>query len=389
MIFKLALRNLISAGLRTWLNVFILSLSFVIIIWHYGLLDGWNRQARRDTTDWQIGGGQFWQEKYDPYDPFSIQDSHATVPGVWEPEIEANRMTPILVAQATIYPQGRMQSILLNGIDPDQTVLKIPTADLNESQTALPAVIGSRTAKSTRLKAGDSVTLRWRDVNGTFDAQEVQIAGIFSSTVPAVDNNQFYLPLDILRQMMQMPNEATFFVAAKNAKIPAVEPGWVLHTPKDLLADIEGIIKRKSIAGAFFYVILLGLAMLAIFDTQVLSIFRRQREIGTEIALGMTRGKVIRLFTVEGAMHAVLAALVAALYGIPLLSMQAIHGFALPEGTDDYGLAVAQKIFPVYSVGLILGTVLLIFITATIVSYLPSRKIAKMNPTDAIRGKLQ
>ena len=55
--FKLAYRNLIGAGLRTWLNVFVLSLSFVIIIMHKGMLDGWNVQARVDMINWQIGGG--------------------------------------------------------------------------------------------------------------------------------------------------------------------------------------------------------------------------------------------------------------------------------------------------------------------------------------------
>ena len=42
---KLALKNLIGAGLRTWLNVFVLSLSFVLIIFSQGLLHGMNKQA--------------------------------------------------------------------------------------------------------------------------------------------------------------------------------------------------------------------------------------------------------------------------------------------------------------------------------------------------------
>ena len=56
---KLAWRNLIGAGLRTWLNVIVLSISFVVIIWHRGMLDGWHQQARLDTIDWEIGGGQY------------------------------------------------------------------------------------------------------------------------------------------------------------------------------------------------------------------------------------------------------------------------------------------------------------------------------------------
>jgi ABC-type antimicrobial peptide transport system permease subunit len=129
--------------------------------------------------------------------------------------------------------------------------------------------------------------------------------------------------------------------------------------------------------------------MLAIFDTQVLSIFRRQKEIGTYIALGMTRSQVVGLFTIEGSLNSLLAALLAAVYGIPLLALQASRGLSFVGASKDYGLVVADKIFPVYSIGLVATTIILIMITTTIVSYLPSRKIAKMKPTEALRGKLQ
>jgi ABC-type antimicrobial peptide transport system permease subunit len=131
------------------------------------------------------------------------------------------------------------------------------------------------------------------------------------------------------------------------------------------------------------------LAMLAIFDTQILSIFRRQKEIGTYIALGYTRHEVVGLFTIEGAMHALLAALVAAVYGIPFFIWQSKTGLTLPVDSAEYGFAIADTMYPVYSAGLIVTTVFIVFMTTTVVSYLPSRKIAKMNPTEALRGKLQ
>jgi len=37
---------------------------------------------------------------------------------------------------------------------------------------------------------------------------------------------------------------------------------------------------------------------------------------------------------------------------------------------------------------LILATMVLVFITSLIVSYLPARKISKMQPTEALKGKL-
>jgi ABC-type antimicrobial peptide transport system permease subunit len=155
-----------------------------------------------------------------------------------------------------------------------------------------------------------------------------------------------------------------------------------------LLKDIDLMVKSKQAGGSIVYIILLCLAMLAIFNTQVLSIFRRRKEMGTLMSMGMTRGKIIQLFTLEGAMHSVLAAIVAAIYGIPLLLWSAKSGWAMPEAVDDFGMALGEALFPVYSTGLVIGTTALILVVTTIVSFLPTRKIAKLKPTDALRGKM-
>jgi len=49
------------------------------------------------------------------------------------------------------------------------------------------------------------------------------------------------------------------------------------------------------------------MALLAVFDTQVLAIFRRRKEMGTLMALGMTRWDIISLFTLEGSLLGILA----------------------------------------------------------------------------------
>ncbi len=386
---KLAFRNLIGAGLRTWLNVIVLSFSFVVIIMAKGILVGWDRQAKTDMTNWEIGGGQYWNVHYDPYDPFTLNDGHATIPPEFKPEIEKGNMVPVLITQGTIYPEGRMQSILIKGIDPDQSLLKLPTHKLDTAVGAIPAVIGSNMARSNRLKKGDYVTIRWRDANGTFDATDICITDIFTTNVPTVDVAQVWVPLDSLQSMLLLPDEATLFTFRSPENISAVPDNWKLMSYNALVKDIEDMIKTKSIGQAVLYSILLLLALLAIFDTQVLSIFRRQREIGTYIALGYTRREVVGLFTIEGAMHAVLAAIVAAIWGIPLLIWLSRTGISLPVDSADYGFAIADTMYPVYSAALVIATTLIVLLATAIVSYWPSRKIAKMNPTEALRGRLQ
>ncbi len=386
---KLAFKNLIGAGLRTWLNVIVLSFSFVIIIAARGILVGWDRQAKNDMTDWEIGGGQYWNINYDPYDAFTLTDAHGTIPAEFQAEIDAGNMVPVLITQGTLFNEGRMQSILIKGINPDQTLLELPTHKLDTLVEAIPAIIGSNMANTNKLKPGDYVTIRWRDTNGTFDATDICITDIFTTNVPTVDLAQVWIPMENLQSMTLMPDEATILTFRDKEKVREETDNWKLMTHKALVSDIEEMIKTKSVGQSIFYTILLILALLAIFDTQVLSIFRRQKEIGTYVALGYTQREVVGLFTIEGAMHAILAALVGAIYGIPFLAWFASKGITLGVSSADYGFAIADTMYPVYSGGLVIGTTIIVLIATAIVSYWPSRRIAKMNPTEALRGKLQ
>ena len=385
---RLALRNLLGAGLKTWLNVIVLSFSFVVIIWLQGIYKGMGAQAKIATTDAEYGGGQYWQEKYDPFDPLTLQDAHAVIPESFQTQIDNGLATPILISQATIYPEGRLQTIQMKGIDPNQNVVNLPTQFLDQENEDFPVLIGTRMARNSGLKKGDTVTVRWRDVLGTFDARDVKIVHIMKTVVPTVDQGQIWIPLDKLQSMTRMENEASLIILAQDTEEFPIIGGWIHKDMDFLLKDIDYLVKTKQIGGSIIYVILLSLAMLAIFNTQVLSLFRRRKEMGTLMAMGMTRGKLIQLFTMEGAMHSVLAAVVAAIYGIPLLLNFAKKGWPLPESMDDFGIAIGEKLFPVYGTGLVIGTTILVLVVTTIVSFLPTRKIAKLKPTDALRGKM-
>ena len=386
---RLAVRNLLGAGLRTWLNVVVLSFSFVVIIWLQGLYKGMGDQAKVAQTNAEFGGGQYWQESYDPFDPLTLQDAHSPIPEFLQTQIESGLATPILIIQATIYPEGRLQTIQMKGIDPAQSVVNLPTQALDQDGVDLPALIGTRMAKNMGLGIGDTVAVRWRDAQGTFDARDAKIVQIMKTSVPSVDMAQLWVPLDKMQSLTRMENEASLVILAQGSEEFPEVSGWTHKDMNFLLKDIDYLVKTKSTGGSIIYSILLCLAMLAIFNTQVLSIFRRRKEMGTLMAMGMTRSKIIQLFTLEGAMHSVLAAVVAAIYGIPLLLWSAKTGWAMPESADDYGIAgIGEALFPVYGTGLVIGTTILILLATTIVSFLPTRKIAKLKPTDALRGKM-
>lgn len=385
-LWKLAFRNLLGNGLKTWLTVFILSLSFVMIIFMQGILAGWDRQAIRDMKQWEIGGGQYWSERYDPYDPFTLDSAAVTFPETLREAYEAGAVEPILIATGTIFPSGRSMPVMIKGIRPGQQLLQLPTAALITDNTSIPAIIGYGMAKQAGLTKGDYLTLRWRDANGTFEAEEIYIADLFSTFVPAVDNGQLWLPLETLQQMILKPDAATLIVQAE--ELPVVNAkGWVFKSTNELTQTLRETLRAKRVGQSIFYIIFLLLGLLAVFDTQMLAIFRRRREIGTFVALGMTQKEVIRLFTLEGTLNAVLAVILGALYGIPLFTYFSIHGIPMPSDVSDFGVAISDRIYPAYPFTLVMGSLLLIISITAWVSYLPARKIARMNPTDAIKGK--
>ncbi|MDH6359266.1 FtsX-like permease family protein [Parabacteroides sp. PF5-9] len=387
LLLRTAYKNIIGGGKRTWLNVAVLSFVLVIMVAYNGILDGWIEEARKDTREWETAEGQYWHPAYDRMDIFSLPDAHGLIPEQLRTDIDKGLATPILAIQASLYPQGRMQNIVLRGIDPKQTVLKLPTPELRQTENDIPAIIGKRMAQSANLHEGDRVMMRWRDKNGVFDAREILITHIFNVNVPGVDAGQIWITLDDLYQMTGMNGEATYIVTTHKKPLTSIE-GWELKNQAFLMSDISLMEEGTRMEAAIIFTILLAIALLAVFDTQTLSIFRRQKEIGTYVALGMTPYKVTTLFTLEGTMYSLLAIIAAAVWGSPLLYLFSRTGMPMPDSYSDLGIAIGNALIPSYQVSSILTTIMIVVVMSALISFLPARRIARQNMVQALKGKI-
>ncbi|HBX45968.1 ABC transporter permease [Limibacterium fermenti] len=389
MLLRTAIKNILGAGRRTWLNVAVLSFVFVLMVAYNGILDGFMKNAVTSAREWDAAYGQLWSEHYDPYDIFTLQDAHEPIPEELNRAITAQSITPVLLSQATAYQGGNMQNILLRGIDPEQHILKIPSKELASDETgAIKAVIGKRMANTLKAAPGDNLLIRWRDKYGAFDAREIVIASIFDSNTATIDAGQIWISLDNLRQMTQMQGEATYFVLSKESSIRQNIGTWVYKDTDFLLNDLYLMEQSNRVESVIIFSILLAVALLAVFDTQTLSIFRRQKEIGTYVALGMTPKRVTRLFTLEGTSYSILAILISFIWGTPVLYWFAKTGLKLPEGYAEMGLGMGDAMYPVYQPSSILTSIILIVVLSMLISYIPSRKIAKSNIVEALKGRI-
>jgi len=391
MLFKIAIKNLLGAKLRTWLNVFVTSLSFFMIILFSAMYDGMREHAKQVTIDTEIAGGSYWHPEYDPLDPMTFEDALAVLPRAVKVLVNQGKAFPVLVSQASIYPNGRIMPIIMKGITPEQNIVNMPTQMLaGHEEVTIPVMIGRGMAKDAKLEVGDTFTIRWLDANRTYDADEGTVVHIMDTENFKLDMGHIWVPLDKAQEMLEMEKEATYVTYAKGLSIVENKGNWIPRDVKYLIRDMEALIEADEPNAVIFYIILLCFAGMGIFNAQVLSIFRRGKEIGTLMALGMTRARVVGLFTLEGGLNAFLAAIMTVILFGPLLWYFGTNGIWLGVDYSDgsMGLIVEKYLIPVYSVGLVLTTTIVVSIIVLIVSYLPSRRIARMKPTDALRGKV-
>ena len=389
MLFEIAIKNLLGAKLRTWLNVFVTSISFFMIIFLSGLYDGMREHAKQVSIDTEVAGGTYWHPEYDPQDPMTFEDAHSKPSSQLSDLINKGLAVPVLVSQASIYPGGRMMPVFMKGILPSQEIINLPTKTLlGHDKSIIPVLIGKGMANYAKLKVGDSFTIRWLDANRTYDADEGVVIHIMDTENFKVDMGQIWIPIDRAQTMLAMNGQATYVTYAKGLSVVDNYGDWIPRDVKYLIRDMEALIEADEPNAAVMYVILLALAAMGIFNAQVLSIFRRRKEIGTLMALGMTRSRVVGLFTIEGGLNAFLASILALILFGPILWYFAVYGIPLPLDYSDMGLIIAKRLIPVYTMGLLISTTAIISIIVLIVSYIPSRRIAKMKPTDALRGKI-
>ncbi len=389
MLFKIALKNLLGARLRTFLNVLVTAFSFFLILFMSAMYDGMLQHAKQVTMETEIAGGAYWHPEYDPLDPLTFEDAHSVPPAAVQALVGEKKAFPVLVSQASIYPGGRIMPAIMKGIPPGQNIVNMPTDALSgHEEIDLPVLIGKGMASDTKLEVGDVFTIRWLDADRTYDANEGTVVHIMDTENFKLDMGHIWIPLNKAQAMLAMEGEATYVTYEKG--IPPVQNkgDWIPRDINYLVQDMEAIIEADKPGAQVMYMVLLALAAMGIFNAQVLSIFRRGREIGTLMAIGMTRSRVVGLFTLEGGLNAVLSAVVTLIVFGPILWYFGVYGIPLPIDYSEMGMIVAKRLIPVYTIGLVVSTTILVSIIVLIVSYIPSRRIARMKPTNALRGKV-
>lgn len=155
------------------------------------------------------------------------------------------------------------------------------------------------------------------------------------------------------------------------------------------VSGMYGFLKMAGIIYAVYGAIFYALAGTVIFNTTMMSVLERKREIGTLGALGMERGRIVRLFIAESALIAALGTVAGLIVGGSIVAVTGRIGFDLEAlyGSDMKGFGFSRMIYP----SLAPGQYALIFCMGVLISLvacaLPARMAAAVEPADALADR--
>jgi ABC-type lipoprotein release transport system permease subunit len=141
---------------------------------------------------------------------------------------------------------------------------------------------------------------------------------------------------------------------------------------------------------AIFMIIYAFIALLAsfvVFNTLMMVVAERTREIGMLTALGFTAASIKKLFLLEGSILAVIGSISGVILGGLANYAFSIHGIDFSEQMKviNQDFVMSPVIYTKFSFGdLAVGFMIGVIVTI-IAAYIPARRAALLKPTEALR----
>ncbi len=386
MIFSIAWKNFSRQGIRAALNVTVTALAMIAVVFNISLYNGFQAQTTRNMIRTDVAGGHYRAPGFDILSPTEWEDFTLKIPTALK-DLPPSDKAEVLVQQGQLFPNRRLYPVQMRGIDINQTLLDLPLEGLKsysgKVNDIIPAVLGIKMAQKAHLKKGDTAVLKWRDQYGVVDARDMLVVDVVTMVNSRVDEGVLWLRLDHLRDMTGRPGEISW-VAVKDFQGPVA--AMEFQTVEELIADILNLIENDRKYAKIFWIILIFLAGIGVFNTQILNVFKRQKEIGTLMALGMTAAQIVGLFTLEGSMAALLSVVVALILGTALFAWFQSVGLDISHLSEST-IPVHENILLDIHSSEVAATLVIIVCVMVLVSWLPVRKITRLDPTLALRGR--
>lgn len=356
--------------------------------------------TREESTTNQIGHIQVSMPGYhanSQSDPFAyLLPASSSALGVLEQLPGRKFISPRLVFNGLVSHGETTLSFVGEGIDPVKdpysTNILVVEGHLLSPEDPKGVVLGAGLASNLGVKTGDAIVLLTNTASGGMNAVEGKVRGLISTSMKDFDDNILRISIGMARDLLRtqgahlwvvtlQKTELTDAAMSRLKKAPELKQFEVVPWTK--LADyynkmVELFSRQVNVVKLIIAVII----VLSISNTMTMSVMERTVEIGTAMALGVRRQRILVLFLLEGCLLGAIAGVVGAVVGYAGAQIISHIGIPMPPAP---GMSRGYVASIIITPGIVMDALLLAVLTTLTASIYPAWRASRLIIVDALR----
>lgn len=324
-----------------------------------------------------------------------VRDAVEATPGV-------KLVAPRMAVTGLVSHGETTVSFIAEGVDPRREAalskaLRIVEGRDLSNANAQEVIIGRGLARALGVGPGATVALLATTETGGINAVEARVNGLFVSANQAYDDSALRLPIGLAQTLLRAAGAHTWLVLLDDtaqtdhflqqfrARFPAQQT-HLEFTPWYARADFYN--KTVALFSQQMQVLRLIIGfiiVLSISNMLVMNVLERTGEIGTLLALGFRRSKILQLFALEGLLLGLIGGAAGVVAGYGLAALISAIGIPMPPppGMDEGYTAEILLSAPVLGNAFVIA-----FATTTLAGLYPAWKASRLDIIDALRHNI-
>lgn len=402
----IAARNLTRNRQRALMALLTVSMAVIAMVLADGFAQWMFWAMREGTIQSQLGHIQVVRPGYNQAgaaDPFAYiiprnapeHQAIAKTPGV---KLAAPRLSITGLAshgETTV-------SFMGEGVDPakeaelSKALRIVKGRDLSSAQGA-EVILGKGLARNLGVEPGAMLALLSNTAHGGINAVETRVVGLFVSTNQAYDDSALRLPIGLAQSLLRVDGAHMWLVLLEQTErtdtyltqFRARFPERSHHlefVPWYERADFYNktvalFTQQINVLRAIIAVII----VLSISNLLVMNVLERTGEIGTLLAVGFRRTKIMQMFAVEGLMLGLTGGVAGAVIGYGLAELISTIGIPMPPppGMEEGFTGRIRITMPVLA-----NAFAIAFVTTALAGLYPAWKASRLNIINALRHNI-
>ena len=287
-------------------------------------------------------------------------------------------------------------AVIGRGIEPDQEYERAgfiptmvegrPVAIGQESE----ALVAAGLARSLKLRPGDRLTLMSATVDGAINGIDTTVVGIYTTGIRELDERSVVVRLDTAQALLATSRVSRLVVvlhdtdqtrALEAALAQQVGTGIRIRTWSELATFYHQVRSLYSGIFGFLGIIITVLVVLSAGNAMTMTVMERVREIGTLMAVGTTRVRIMAMFVVEGLALGTIGGTLGLVLGYTLARLLTAADIQMPPPpTFTTGFPLEIEVVP----GLYAAVLVVMVLTLGAAALLPAIRAARLRITDAL-----